>query len=47
MTNEVLESARQEMDKTIQTFKKDLTHVRTGRASTQEEGPLTALQFPP
>ena len=34
MTNEVLESTRQDMEKTIAAFKKDLSHVRTGRAST-------------
>ena len=30
----VLEEARDAMDKTIQSFRKDLTRVRTGRAST-------------
>lgn len=30
----VLEEAREAMDKTIQSFRKDLTRVRTGRAST-------------
>ena len=34
MTEEVLETARQEMDKTLAALKKDLGHVRTGRAST-------------
>lgn len=34
MTEEVLESARQEMDKTLAALRKDLGHVRTGRAST-------------
>jgi len=34
MTEDVLESARQEMDKTLAALKKDLGHVRTGRAST-------------
>jgi ribosome recycling factor len=34
MTEEVLESARQEMDKTLGALRKDLAHVRTGRAST-------------
>ena len=34
MTNEVLDSTRQDMEKTIAAFKKDLSHVRTGRAST-------------
>ena len=34
MTNEVLESAKQEMDATVGAFKKDLGHVRTGRATT-------------
>lgn len=34
MTNEVLESTKQDMEKTIGALKKDLSHVRTGRAST-------------
>jgi ribosome recycling factor len=34
MTNEVLESTKQDMEKTIAALKKDLSHVRTGRAST-------------
>ncbi len=34
MTNEVLETAKQEMEATIAALKKDLGHVRTGRAST-------------
>ena len=34
MTNEVLESTRQDMDKTLGAFRKELSHVRTGRAST-------------
>jgi ribosome recycling factor len=34
MTGEVLDSAKQEMDKTTSAFKKELSHVRTGRAST-------------
>src|SRR4029453_17536289 len=34
MTGEVLDSLRQEMDKTPSAFKKELSHVRTGRAST-------------
>jgi ribosome recycling factor len=34
MTNEVLDTAKQEMEATIGAFKKDLSHVRTGRAST-------------
>jgi ribosome recycling factor len=34
MTNEVLETAKQEMEGTIAAFKKDLGHVRTGRATT-------------
>ena len=34
MTNEVIESCKQEMDKTVSALKKDLSHVRTGRAST-------------
>ncbi len=34
MTNEVLESTKQEMEKTVLALKKDLSHVRTGRAST-------------
>jgi ribosome recycling factor len=34
MTGEVLDSLRQEMDKTTSAFKKELSHVRTGRAST-------------
>lgn len=33
MTNEVIETAKQEMDATVLAFKKDLGHVRTGRAS--------------
>ncbi len=35
MTNEVIETAKQEMEATVAAFKKDLSHVRTGRASTQ------------
>ena len=34
MTNEVLESTRQDMEKTLAAFRKELSHVRTGRAST-------------
>jgi ribosome recycling factor len=34
MTGEVLDSTKQEMDKTTSAFKKELSHVRTGRAST-------------
>ena len=34
MTNEVLDSTRQDMEKTVAALKKDLSHVRTGRAST-------------
>jgi ribosome recycling factor len=34
MTEEVLATCRQEMDKTIAAFKKELSHVRTGRANT-------------
>ncbi len=34
MTEDVLETARQEMDKTLAALRKDLGHVRTGRAST-------------
>ncbi|HEV7731706.1 MAG TPA: ribosome recycling factor [Candidatus Binatia bacterium] len=34
MTNEVLESCKQEMDRTVGAFKKELSHVRTGRANT-------------
>jgi ribosome recycling factor len=34
MTGEVLESARQDMEKTIAALRKELSHVRTGRAST-------------
>jgi ribosome recycling factor len=34
MTGEVLESCRQDMEKTVAALKKDLSHVRTGRAST-------------
>jgi len=34
MTNEVLDSAKQDMEKTIAAFRKELSHVRTGRAST-------------
>jgi len=34
MTNEVIETAKQEMEATAAAFKKDLTHVRTGRATT-------------
>jgi ribosome recycling factor len=34
MTGEVLESTKQEMEKTVAALKKDLSHVRTGRAST-------------
>jgi ribosome recycling factor len=35
MTNEVLDTAKGEMESTILAFKKDLSHVRTGRATTQ------------
>src|SRR4029077_5048577 len=31
---EVLDSTRQDMEKTVGAFKKELSHVRTGRAST-------------
>jgi ribosome recycling factor len=34
MTAEVLQSTQQDMDKTIAALKKELSHVRTGRAST-------------
>jgi ribosome recycling factor len=34
MTEEVLTTARTEMDGTIEAFKRELSHVRTGRAST-------------
>ncbi len=34
MTDEVLESCKQEMDRTVAAFKKELSHVRTGRANT-------------
>jgi ribosome recycling factor len=34
MTGEVLESSKADMEKTLAAFKKDLSHVRTGRAST-------------
>ena len=34
MTGEVLESCRQDMEKTMGALKKDLSHVRTGRATT-------------
>lgn len=34
MTNEVLDSCKQEMDRTVGAFKKELSHVRTGRANT-------------
>lgn len=34
MTDEVLETCKQEMDRTVQAFKKELSHVRTGRANT-------------
>ncbi len=34
MTNEVLDSCKQEMDRTVAAFKKELSHVRTGRANT-------------
>ena len=34
MTNEVIESTRQDMEKTLGAFRKELSHVRTGRAST-------------
>lgn len=35
MTNEVIDGLRKEMDATAAAFKKELAHVRTGRASTQ------------
>jgi ribosome recycling factor len=34
MTDEVLGTCRDEMDRTIAAFKKELSHVRTGRANT-------------
>jgi ribosome recycling factor len=34
MTNEVLDSTKQDMEKTLGALRKDLSHVRTGRAST-------------
>ncbi len=34
MVDDVLKSARDEMDRVVAAFKKDLQHVRTGRAST-------------
>ena len=34
MTGEVLESTRQDMEKTLGALRKELSHVRTGRAST-------------
>lgn len=34
MTDEVLETCKQEMDRTVAAFKKELSHVRTGRANT-------------
>jgi ribosome recycling factor len=34
VTGEVLESTRQEMEKTVAALRKELSHVRTGRAST-------------
>lgn len=34
MTDEVLTTARAEMEATVQAFKRELSHVRTGRAST-------------
>jgi ribosome recycling factor len=34
MTNEVLDSCKQEMERTVAAFKKELSHVRTGRANT-------------
>lgn len=34
MTSEIIENTRQEMDKTIGSFRKELSHVRTGRAAT-------------
>ena len=34
MTNEVLDSCKSDMEKTIAAFRKELSHVRTGRAST-------------
>jgi ribosome recycling factor len=34
MTGEVLDSCRQEIDRTLGALKKELSHVRTGRAST-------------
>ena len=34
MTDEVLASCKEDMDKTIGAFKRELSHVRTGRANT-------------
>jgi ribosome recycling factor len=35
MTNQTIDHTKQEMESTIGAFKKELSHVRTGRASTQ------------
>jgi ribosome recycling factor len=35
MTNQVIDHTKQEMEATVGAFKKELSHVRTGRASTQ------------
>ncbi|HXJ35070.1 MAG TPA: ribosome recycling factor [Candidatus Eisenbacteria bacterium] len=35
MTNEVIDATKKEMDATVAAFKKELGHVRTGRATTQ------------
>ena len=34
MTGEVLDTTKQDMEKTVAAFRKELSHVRTGRAST-------------
>ena len=34
MTDDVVKNCRQEMDATVKAFQKDLSHVRTGRATT-------------
>jgi len=34
MTGEVLDGTKQDMEKTVAAFRKELSHVRTGRAST-------------
>jgi ribosome recycling factor len=45
MTNEVIDTAKQEMEATLGALKKDLGHVRTGRATTHLLDGLTVEYY--